>query len=538
MKIKKVIIKNFKIFDNKTIELNDFSVVVGDNGSGKSTLLEAIHLALTGYYRGKPITGNISQDLFCKKAVDNFIIGLKSGITTELPKISIEVFFEDYPLLNGNNNSTGSSEDGFTFEISFDDQYVDAYGVLVAEKRLSSIPFEFYKCEWITFSRKYYSNTKQIDFKSVFLNTSNDRTYDYSNRLIKNYINDANKVNINQKFRCVVDELKADPLFDSVNDLAKSNEEIMNKNISIGIANASQNSWENVITIYKDDIPYSNIGTGNQCIVNTFLSFENDQFKNKSVILIEEPENHLSGMNLNILLNYIKRKANNYQVLICTHSSFVLNKLGMNNLLLMSEKGITKFQDLPLETNKYFEKVSGFDTLRYILCKKAILVEGPSDELIIQRAYKDKYHKLPIDDGIEIINVGLSFSRFLDLSRQLIIDTVIITDNDGRINRVDEVMEKYKECNWIKVFSGKKVYTHEDMRVSKEKVPNVNTLEPELFRANSRETLNKILRKQFDKDEDLLHYMVTNKTDVAWEIFASKENINYPQYILEAIGNE
>jgi predicted ATP-dependent endonuclease of OLD family len=32
-------------------------------------------------------------------------------------------------------------------------------------------------------------------------------------------------------------------------------------------------------------------------------------------------------------------------------------------------------------------KLPGYDTLRLILCNKAILVEGPSDELIVQKAY-------------------------------------------------------------------------------------------------------------------------------------------------------
>ena len=67
-------------------------------------------------------------------------------------------------------------------------------------------------------------------------------------------------------------------------------------------------------------------------------------------------------------------------------------------------------------------------------------------------------------------------------------------------------------------------------------VPNLNTLEPELLRANSLAIFNAILNKTYSTEEDLLHYMIKNKTEVAWKIFKSTEKINYPQYILDSIG--
>lgn len=554
MKIEKIIIKNFKTFENQTIsfvdekdgkkEYKDFSIVVGDNGTGKSTLLEAIHLSLTGFYRGKTIFGNISQDLFNKKCVDSFLDAFNNDNNPIPPKISIEVFFDDYPTLEGNNNSTGSKAYGFIFEIMYDERNDDAYSKLQNHKPLNTLPFEFYKSEWTTFAREHYTNSKFLSFKSAFLNTNSDRN-DYSSKLIKSYIDDSSKVELNQSFRMVTDGLKDSDSFKRINDKISQCDSLKNKNISIGVTNSSQNAWENAITIKEDDISYENIGTGKQCMVNTILSFENDLFKNKGIILIEEPENHLSGMSLNILLNYIKNNSKDYQVLISTHSSYVLNKLGMNNLILISKEGISSFKNLTEDTVKYFEKVDGFDTLRFILARKAFLVEGDSDNLIVQRAYFDKYNKLPIEDGIEIINTGLSYRRFLELSMELKIDSIVITDNDGDVERINELKEKYVDFPWIKICSGPKAYTHSELGYTKSndpkvetKVPNVNTLEPEILRANNREILNKILKKDYDNDENLLHYMVKNKTDVAWEIFCSKTNINYPEYIKEAIEGE
>ena len=88
-------------------------------------------------------------------------------------------------------------------------------------------------------------------------------------------------------------------------------------------------------------------------------------------------------------------------------------------------------------------KLSGYDTLRLILADKAILVEGPSDELVVQKAYKQKHGKLPLENGVDVISVrGLSFKRFLEIGKLLELDIRVVTDNDGKL---DALKEKYKD---------------------------------------------------------------------------------------------
>ena len=252
--------------------------------------------------------------------------------------------------------------------------------------------------------------------------------------------------------------------------------------------------------------------------------------------MIEEPECHLAYGNLNKLLSFIKAKLSEFQVIITTHSSFVLNKLGLNNLLLVSRSNCITFENIDEDTTKFFEKKSGYDTLRFLLCDKSILVEGDSDELIIQRAYYDSYNKLPIDDGIDVISIGLSFLRFLKIAKQLELTTIVVTDNDGNIESLREKYKDFYNIPKITICYSKTVIKHDDVGIDKDLVPNLNTLEPELLRANSRDVLNGVLERNFSTDEDLLHYMITNKTEVAWKIFKSERKINYPQYILDAIG--
>jgi predicted ATP-dependent endonuclease of OLD family len=72
-----------------------------------------------------------------------------------------------------------------------------------------------------------------------------------------------------------------------------------------------------------------------------------------------------------------------------------------------------------------------------ILAKRTILVEGPSDELIVQKAFKAKHGTLPLEAGIEVISVySLAFKRFLEIARALTLDTRVVTDNDERPDAV------------------------------------------------------------------------------------------------------
>ena len=62
-----------------------------------------------------------------------------------------------------------------------------------------------------------------------------------------------------------------------------------------------------------------------------------------------------------------------------------------------------------------------------------VIVEGPSDELIVQKAYMKKQSgHLPIQDNIDVISVkGIQAKRFLTLVGDLPIRIAVITDNDG-----------------------------------------------------------------------------------------------------------
>ena len=114
---------------------------------------------------------------------------------------------------------------------------------------------------------------------------------------------------------------------------------------------------------------------------------------------------------------------------------------------MLSDDNCCSMQSLEKETFEFFKKVAGYDTLRLILCKKSILVEGDSDELVVQRAYMDTHEgRLPIQDGIDIMTVGgVTFKRYLEIAQTLNKETAVVTDNDGNIESVKKSTKNMKK---------------------------------------------------------------------------------------------
>jgi len=306
------------------------------------------------------------------------------------------------------------------------------------------------------------------------------------------------------------------------NKLTNKKGAITDKSFSISIDISHKSNWESNLVPYLDDLPFQLIGRGEQSALKIMLALEHKADKS-NIILIEEPENHLSFSSMNILLEKIKNKCKGKQMIVATHSAYVLNKLGLEYLILLSGNNTMTLKNLLPDTRNYFKKLSGYDTLRLVLAKKAILVEGPSDELIVQKAYLLKHNKLPIKNGVDVINVrGLSFSRFLDIAKELKTNVVVVTDNDG--DYAKKVDEKYKD---YKSFSNIKICRSENN--------SVPTLEPQIVASNRPEVLDEIFGTSYENIESLKKYMENNKTECALKIFETNKTIIFPKYIEDAI---
>lgn len=533
--IEQVNITNYKCCKGLfSLQLNNgINIIVGNNEAGKSTILEAIHLALSGILNGRYLKNELSQYLFNKEIEIGYLNSLKTGTPQAPPEICIELFLqgENLAILDGDANSKRKKACGFICKIEFDYDYQDEYDELI-KRDVSTIPIEYYKITWSSFARESMT-IKSIPLKSVLIDSSSTRFQNgsdlYISKIIKDDLVESEIVGLSQAYRKLKETFMADKAVDAINKKVTANAAISKKTISISVDLSSKNSWESTLMTYLEGIPFHHIGKGEQCMIKTNLALAHKKAKESNLILIEEPENHLSHTKLNEFVKSIKAKCDGKQIIITTHSSFVANKLSLNHLIILNNRKEIRLIGLKPETREFFEKLPGYDTLRMILCNKAILVEGPSDELVIQRAYMDKYNQgLPIENGIDVISVGLTFKRFLEVAELAKFPVAVITDNDGKYAvKITKKYADYSASPVVKIFA--------DNRDA------LNTLEPQIVDANKNELpllcevlgLDKVV---YDTDQKIVDYMVDNKTEWALNVFNSKKSIKYPDYITNAIN--
>lgn len=521
---------NYKCFEDFSITFNqNLNIIVGNNEEGKSTILEALHLALSGMLNGRPLYSEFSESLFNQNVVKHYLESLKTDKKDPLPYILIEVYLkgDNIDIFEGDANQYRSKHVGLAIKIRYDESYNAEYQSLINEE-MNSIPVEFYKIERYSFARDAITN-KSIPLKSIIIDSSSNKYQNgsdiYISKIIKDNLDDKEITALAQSYRKLKDKFGQDEAIADINKKISNDAGISKKKVSISVDMSYRNSWDTVLITNIDDIPFQQIGKGEQCIVKTNLALAHKRALLSNLILIEEPENHLSHTRLNELLENIIQKCGQKQLIITTHSNFVANKLNLKNLILLSDKKTVDFKDFNSDDAEYFQKLPGYDTLRLILSTCSILVEGPSDELIVQRAFKDEYGTLPIQDGIDVISVrGLSFKRFLEIAKKTGKKVAIITDNDG--NYDEKIKQKYRDYEDIP-----------NIKICASNNNTLRTLEPQFFDANRdfMDTIKTVIDAESVDDEKLVDFMTKDKTGWALKVFNSEEKFSYPQYIQEAI---
>ena len=531
MVINKIVIKNFKSFKDFELTLpNDIAIIVGDNEVGKTSLLEAINLALTSQLNGRNIVYELTPYIFNSSVKNEYIRMLRNGDNPVPPSIIIELYLkenQDIASLKGSNNTKRENCPGIQLLIQFNDDYADEYLKYIENpSEVQTIPVEYYEVKWYSFA--YNTITRRsIPFNVTLVDTTSSKTFYGADKYISNIINDVlddrEKAQLSLSYRKLKESFASQDAISQINNkinLTKGN--ITDKNLEVSIDISSNSHWESALTSYLDDVPFSYAGKGEQSSVQMKLALETNA-QDSSIVLVEEPENHLSFSNMNKLIKGISEKCVGKQLILTTHSTYVINKLGLENLILFNNnKKTMSLSNLSDETKDYFKKLPDYDTLRMVLATDPILCEGPSDELIIQKAYLNKYGKLPVEDGVDIITVkGLSFKRFLEIAKLLNKKVKVVTDNDGDTTALKKKYIDYDGYGDIKI------YYDEDTQYK--------TLEPQICKINDLDTLNNLFERDDKNIDDMQHYMVNNKTSCALKIFESDENIKLPRYIYNAI---
>lgn len=376
-------------------------------------------------------------------------------------------------------------------------------------------PYEYYSIRFSTFADQVYTGYKR-KLRCAMVNSDNmDSEYatnDFIKRTYYQYTGDDAKERaiFRSKYRQMRKVFCADSL-KPLNDRIPQE-----KHYTFGLKNSPASALENNLMIYEDEISIDNKGTGRQIFIKTDFALEHAG-SNVDVILLEEPETHLSHVNLKKLIQKIA-KTQAGQIFIATHNSLISTRLELNNVIILhcdGEKRPVTLKSLNLETAAYFKKTPPASITEFVLSRKTILVEGPAEYILFEKFYETVTGHVPENDDVQILDVrGLSFKRYLDIACLTKGKVAVVTDNDGNVQK--NCIEKYIGYSDM-----------DNVKICYEPDERKRTFEIVLYCENKG-----LCDKLFSGDAQ--QYMLNNKTDAAYRLLCQNDDISVPSYIKEA----
>lgn len=528
--ITKVHIKGYRKFEEMVfVPTQGMNIIVGGNEAGKSTLLEAITLAITGRANGIPAADALNPYWFNRSRVDafftqNHLVRAKS----QAPEFRIDVYLEtdnrDLEKFRGVNNMSREDSVGLSIWVHPEPEYVSELAEYFGQEECPEvIPVEYYVVEWLSFAgTPVFRRPKDIGISLIDSRTiRSERGIDYfTKQMLETQLDTKDRNRISVEHRKLRASLGSEVLDEINQRLTDERPPFPGGQVGLQVDQSRSASWENTLIPAIDDVPLSMAGQGNQAVAKTLLAM-GKQSDNANIIFIEEPENHLSYTRLRHLIAFIERAAEDRQVFITTHSSYVLNRLGLRQVTLLSDGKTARFDDLSKETTSYFQKLSGFDTLRLILADLIVVVEGPSDEIVFNRFFADRFGAEPLDCGVDVMALNsLSFKRCFELAAVIDRPLIALRDNDGKLpdywrKRIAEYLKPSSRLLFI---------GHPELG---------NTLEPQIESVNASEVMQCVFPQV--KETPFAPWMQNHKTYAALAIATSNQQLEPPQYIREAL---
>lgn len=487
---------------------NDVNILVGDNESGKSTILQAIDLIIRA--SSSKIEELGIDKLMNNEAIDAFLSGERKF--ENLPEIVAELYLsEDLEEITGKNNSCQENCGGIFLSCRADERFSKQIKEYFSEGN-EGLPFEYYEIVFETFSGSPYTRRSNY-LKGLFVDNSNvGNTYslnEYIRNIFDATLERDKQIELKQKYRTHKDVFVSNVMNDY---------QLLEGGYTFSLKNTVRNGIESDLSISDRGISLENKGTGLQCFIKTDLALSKKE--NVDVILLEEPENHLSYTNTLKLIERIKAATN--QLFVTTHSDLICTRLDLRKCLLLNSLScsFTSLKLIPEETANFFIKAPDNKMLQFCLSSKTLLVEGDAEYILMEKMFNKTLGKSLKESNVGVISVdGLCFKRYLDIAKIIGMRVAVITDNDKNCQaNIDEKYAEYKDDN-IRVFADadNSRYTFEVCFYQ-----DNEQLCDELF-LEGRRTLT------------VQNFMLSNKADVAFALADSTKDIEVPSYIKDAL---
>ncbi|HCG5091161.1 TPA: AAA family ATPase [Vibrio parahaemolyticus] len=447
MYIKKVTIKNYRSFRFFEAQLQQLTVVIGENDTGKTNFFTALSLPLSGnqidFNQKRLSVSDINKDAvidFLKSVVDD---DTEENQLTKIPKVSVTVEFADpkdayeTALLAKWIVADGGEE---TYKIRYDFKPKDDKDLLeVVKKSLAgktlddinwfTLPVELYDYQVVSVNNEKpiaYSDLKHVSIHSInaerddFSESSSMKSNSIFTKLLMNTLDDDDKGQINTAYSEFFSAIEKTETFDKVigaNDDFENYDSIIKQLECTPNLPNLKNILSNITLKYGNEFLYQK-GLGQRNLIYILILFAyykscGDTF---NLCCIEEPEAHLSVNNLRLVRDFIEKSSSNsgslVQTIISTHNPSIINKLKISNVLAFTGEKAISMSDTPTKLVDYLRKRPNFDILKLLFANKVILVEGPTEEMLISTYLS----KQPALNDIDIIPIGQrGYATFLDI---------------------------------------------------------------------------------------------------------------------------
>lgn len=516
--LKSMHIKGLKKFKDIEVNFNKHvNILVGENEAGKSTILEALKIVLNQQY--KTADKAILNELFNRENVEFF---RSNPSMNSLPfividlRLSLDKKEKNSEYFFGQMQGMNVPDFGIVFECKYNEELGQG---LESEIQNGRIPLEYYSLSWKTYAGCAYQIIKRpLKFISIDTSTTDKyASFNYYNKMLfNNTCDDSIRINAKNEFR--------EKISDAFSGL---NLPELSANERFGI-DGKKVILENIISIYEDGIPLENKGSGKESLIKTEIAL-NKQSSKLDVILMEEPENHLSHSNLLKMLKTIEQRQINSQIIVATHSNMIASRLGLKNVKWITDNKIKSLEDISCEETDFFSKADNNEFLNLLLSKKAILVEGATEYLLLPRFYEQIYNRTIEADKITIISCGgIAYKHYLSVIKETNKKVAVITDNDKKQNNLDESNKYNSENQKTHIFMSEDLedeWTWEAAIYHR----NISLMEELIEVKNGADYL-------FHNQDygQILGKMLNNKVDTAYKMLNTEIEYNIPDYVKEA----
>ena len=447
MKLKKLIIKNFRNFKNIEIELSNKNVIFGMNDTGKTNLLYALRFLLDRDIRKN---GFLNTDFYKNDTSKKIEIILEIDISDR--NLDDESSFSKnskflISKIKGARNSDENLDSFFIkLEANYDDNSLfgnpDMYWGSILEN-LQNIP--------------RIGETYEIDriFKMMYVNPNTDdlqKIFKRNRKLLFDDKNDnENDMELEKRIERSISEINENvsqlSTIKNIQNLLTENykkyklEELSIELKSEIVVNGFMDNLVPYIKWNDDENYYPTSGDGRKKILSYALNkiITEKNYENQIVIyLIEEPENSLhNSMQMMLSQQLFSQPVYDY-FFLTTHCPKILYEMDETQLIRITDnsnsKSFSYLYKVPKEY-KILKKKLNKGLSESLFYNEVLLVEGPSEYVLFEAVLAEvnpNYETL----GKFLLQVGgINFKPYTELYEKLQIKYFIKTDNDLKKKR-------------------------------------------------------------------------------------------------------